>query len=195
LTDSGKYCQPEFVTETQIDAGSGAADGEDSDSGARTRTYTWGDPMTAAAALGRSNGLETLRAFALGSMPPPPISRTLAFEVVDVREGFAAVTMLPLEFHYNPLGSVHGGVIATLLDTAAGCAVHTTLDAGQGYTSLDLTTKFLRPVTLHSGQLRGEGTVVARTRQTALAEARLVDAAGRLVAHATSSCLIFNLPV
>jgi uncharacterized protein (TIGR00369 family) len=98
------------------------------------------------------------------------------------------------EFHYNPIGSVHGGVIATLLDTAAGCAVHSTLPAGVGYTSLDLTTKFLRPVTVDSGRLRCEGTVLSRGRTTALAEARLFNAADRLVAHATSSCLIFDLP-
>ena len=102
--------------------------------------------------------------------------------------------MSPTEFHYNPLGSVHGGVIATLLDTAAGCAVHTTLPAGFGYTSLDLTTKFLRPVTVGSGELRCEGTVVHRGRTTALAEARLFDARGRLVAQATSSCLLFEIP-
>jgi uncharacterized protein (TIGR00369 family) len=100
--------------------------------------------------------------------------------------------MAPREFHYNPLGTVHGGILATLLDTAAGCAVHSTLSAGVGYTSLDLTVKFLRPVTVASGALRCEGTVLSRGRTTALAEARLTDAKGRLVAHATSSCLLFE---
>ena len=95
-------------------------------------------------------------------------------------------------FHYNPLGGVHGGMISTLLDTAAGCAVHSSLDVGQGYTSLDLTVKFLRPVTVESGQLTCVGTVLSRGRRTALAEAQLTDENGRLLAHATSSCMIFG---
>jgi uncharacterized protein (TIGR00369 family) len=95
------------------------------------------------------------------------------------------------EFHDNPLGGVHGGVISTLLDTAAGCAVHSTLGAREGYTSLDLSVKFLRPVTVDSGLLGCEGTVISRGRRTALAEARLTDGQGRLVAHVTSSCMIF----
>ena len=96
------------------------------------------------------------------------------------------------EFHYNPLGSVHGGMLATMLDTAAGCAVHSTLAVGEGYTSLDLTTKFLRPATLESGLLTCVGKVISRGRRTALAEAHLTDEAGRLIAHATSSCMLFS---
>jgi uncharacterized protein (TIGR00369 family) len=95
-------------------------------------------------------------------------------------------------FHYNPLGSVHGGVISTLLDTAAACAVHTTLAVGELYTSVDLTVKFLRPVTVDSGLLTCEGTVIQRGRRTALAQAQLSDESGRLVAHATSTCLIMR---
>jgi uncharacterized protein (TIGR00369 family) len=86
---------------------------------------------------------------------------------------------------------MHGGVLATLLDSAAACAVHTTLPAGVGYTSLDLTTKFLRPVTVHSGLLRCEGIVLSRGKRTALAQAQVFDNADRLIAHATSSCMIF----
>src|SRR3712207_555531 len=96
------------------------------------------------------------------------------------------------EFHYNPLGSVHGGVISTLLDTAAACAVHTTLAVGELYTSVDLTAKFLRPVTVDSGLLTCEGTVIQRGRRTALAQAQLTDEAGRLVAPATSTCMIMR---
>ena len=98
----------------------------------------------------------------------------------------------PQEFHYNPLGTMHGGVLATLLDSAAGCAVHTTLPAGVGYTSLDLNLKFLRPVSSDSGPLRAIGTVISKGRRTALAQAELRDAADRLIAHATSSCMIFG---
>jgi uncharacterized protein (TIGR00369 family) len=98
------------------------------------------------------------------------------------------------EFHYNPLGTVHGGVLATLLDTGTGCAVHSVLPAGVGYTSLDLHTRFLRPATLDSDVLRCTGTVLSRTRRSAVAEARLEDPSGRLIGHATSSCMIFDLP-
>jgi uncharacterized protein (TIGR00369 family) len=102
------------------------------------------------------------------------------------------VEMPAAGFHYNPLGGVHGGVISTMLDTAAGCAVHSTMAVGELYTSLDLTVKFLRPVTVESGLLTCEGTVIQRGRRTALAQAQLSDEAGRLVAHATSSCMIFT---
>ncbi len=161
----------------------------------RGRSYSWSDPHETAAVVGRVSGIEMLRAMQRGELPAPPIMHTLAmagFEVVA--EGQCAFTMRAQEFHYNPIGSVHGGVISTLLDSAAGCAVHSTLPAGWGYTSLDLTTKFLRPVTVESGVLRCEGTVVHRGRTMALAEARLLDERGRMVASASSSCLLFELP-
>jgi uncharacterized protein (TIGR00369 family) len=116
----------------------------------------------------------------------------LGVERLEVDEGRVAVAMTPQEFPYNPLGTVHGGILATLLDTATGCAVHSTLPTGVGYASLDLVTRFLRPVTVASGVLRCEGTVLLRGRTTVLAEARLTDAGGRLVAHATSSCRLFE---
>jgi uncharacterized protein (TIGR00369 family) len=116
---------------------------------------------------------------------------TLGITGFEPSAGRVAVEMPAQEFHYNPLGTVHGGVLATLLDTAAACAVHSTLARGEGYTSLDLTTKFLRPVTVESGLLRCEGRVIQRGRRTALAEATLLDEQGRTVAHATSSCMIF----
>jgi uncharacterized protein (TIGR00369 family) len=98
----------------------------------------------------------------------------------------------PAEYHYNPIGSVHGGVYATLCDSACGCAVHSMLPAGAYYTSLDLATRFIRPVTTGSGRLLCEGTVTHLGSRTALAEARLTDASGKLYAHATSNCLIFR---
>jgi uncharacterized protein (TIGR00369 family) len=118
----------------------------------------------------------------------------IGIDGIEAEDGRIVVTMTAHEFHYNPLGTVHGGVLATLLDTATGCAVHSTLPAGMGYTSLDLTTKYLRPVTVESGQLRCVGTVLSRGRRTALAQAELTDERGRLVAHATSSCLLFEVP-
>lgn len=172
--------QAEFVTQTQ-----------DRETSTRSRTYTWIDPAVNLAALGRLSGLETLRLILTGELPPPPIMQTLGYAALEFDEGRAVFAMRPGEHHYNPLGSVHGGVIATLLDTCTGCAVHTTLPVGTAYTSLDLTTRFLRPVTVDSGRLRCEGTVLNRGRTTALAEARLTDEDGRLMAYATSTCLIF----
>ncbi|MFI7607295.1 PaaI family thioesterase [Micromonospora sp. NPDC049366] len=159
----------------------------------RTRTFSWSDPAENAAQLGRRSGLETLRSMLAGELPAPPVTHLLGMSRMTVDEGRVTVELVPQEFHYNPLGSVHGGVISTLLDTAAGCAVHSTLPAGVGYTSLDLNVKFLRPVTVDSGTLRCEGAVLQSGRRTALAEARLLDARDRLVAHATSSCLLFPL--
>jgi uncharacterized protein (TIGR00369 family) len=159
----------------------------------RSRTFTWADPKQHAAALGSRPGLALLRAVAAGELPPPPIMDTLDFHGFTVDEGRASVCVTPQEFHYNPLGSVHGGVIAAILDTATGCAVHSTLPAGVGYTTLDLTTRYLRPATVDSGTLRCEGSVLSNGRRTALAEAHLRDASGRLLAHATSTCLIFPI--
>jgi uncharacterized protein (TIGR00369 family) len=160
---------------------------------ARSRTFTWTDPAVHAGHLGRRGGLDLLRAMSAGELPVPPIMQTIGIESLEAEEGRVTVLMTAREYHYNPLGTVHGGVLATLLDTAAACAVHSTLPAGVGYTSLDLTTKFLRPVTVASGQLRCVGTVLAAGRRTALGESRLTDGQGRLVAHATSSCLLFPL--
>jgi uncharacterized protein (TIGR00369 family) len=160
----------------------------------RTRTYSWSDPATNAAQLGRRGGLDLIRAMIGGELPPPPVMALLDMSRMEAYEGRIVVEMEPREFHYNPLGTVHGGVLCTLLDTATGCAVHSTLPAGVGYTSLDLSVKFLRPVTVDSGTLRCVGTVLQRGRRTALAEGQLTDGSDRLVAHATSSCLLFDLP-
>lgn len=159
----------------------------------RSRTFTWSDPGLNAVQIGRRSGLDLLRAMIAGELAAPPIMHLLDMSRLTAEEGRVTVELAPQEFHYNPLGTVHGGVISTLLDTAAACAVHSTLPAGVGYTSLDLNVKFLRPVTVASGTLRCEGTVLQRGRRTALAEARLMDAQGRLAAHATSTCLVYPL--
>ncbi len=159
----------------------------------RTRTFSWADPGDVDfAQLIEMTGLEQLQAMVEGKFPRPPIMDLVDLEGFEAELGRVSVTMRAQEFHYNPLGTVHGGVIATLLDTAAACSVHSTLGIGERYTSLDLTTKFVRPVTLESGLLRCDGSVIQRGRRTALAQAQLFDEAGRLVAHATSSCLIFD---
>lgn len=160
----------------------------------RSRTYEWEDPAISAATVGRATGLEFVREIATGRLPGPPIAATLDFTLDEAEHGRVVFSLLPGEEHYNPIGSVHGGVYATLLDSAAGCAVQSTLPQGMGYTSLDLTVKFLRPVTVDTGRIRAVGTVVSSGRRTALAEARLLDEKDRLLAHATSTCMLFPLP-
>ncbi|MGW7366228.1 PaaI family thioesterase [Streptomyces sp. NPDC054841] len=157
----------------------------------RSRTFEWEDPAVSAAAVGQKTGLDFLRDLVEGRLPAPPVSATLGFTLDEVSSGYAVFSLEPGEEHYNPIGSVHGGVFATLLDSAAGCAVQSTLALGEGYTSLDLAVKFLRPITAETGTVRAVGTVISRGRRTALAQAEVRDSADRLLAHATSSCLIF----
>jgi uncharacterized protein (TIGR00369 family) len=159
----------------------------------RSRTFSWTDPALHADLIGRRTGLELLQGMADGSLPSPPIMELIDLATLQAEFGSVTVQLDPQEFHYNPLGTMHGGVISTLLDTAAACSVHSTLPAGVGYTSLDLNVKFLRPITLSSGRLTCTGSVLQSGRRTALAEARLTDGAGRLVAQAMSSCMLFPL--
>jgi uncharacterized protein (TIGR00369 family) len=160
----------------------------------RTRTFSWADPAQHASLLGQCSGLELMREMVAGTIPPPPIMNLIDLAGMEADEGRVTFYLDPQEFHYNPLGGVHGGIISTMLDSAAGCSVHTTLPAGMGYTSLDLNVKFLRPITVATGRLTCTGEVLQSGRRTALAEARLTDGRGRLLAHATSSCLLFELP-
>ncbi|MGW1748930.1 PaaI family thioesterase [Streptomyces sp. NPDC002092] len=160
----------------------------------RSRTYEWGDPAISAGAVGQGSGLHFLREILAGRLPAPPIAATLGMSVEEVDHGHAVFSLEPGEEHYNPIGSVHGGIYATLLDSAAGCAVQSTLPPGMGYTSLDLTVKFLRPITADTGKVRAVGSILSSGRRTALAEARLFDSADRLLAHATSSCMLFPVP-
>ncbi|MEU9389940.1 PaaI family thioesterase [Streptomyces sp. NPDC048324] len=160
----------------------------------RSRTYDWHDPAISAAAVGQGSGLHFLREILAGRLPAPPIAATLGMDLEEVDHGHAVFSLEPGEEHYNPIGSVHGGIYATMLDSAAGCAVQSTLPQGMGYTSLDLTVKFLRPVTVDTGKVRAVGSVLNSGRRTALAEARLLDSADRLLAHATSSCMLFPIP-
>lgn len=160
----------------------------------RSRTYSWDDPAVTAGGAASMAGLEFLNAMLAGRFPSPPIAATLGFTLDEVEDGRAVFSMTPGEEHYNPIGSVHGGVYATMLDSAAGCAVHTTLPAGMAYTSLDLSTRFLRPITSDTGRIRAVGVVRSRGRRTSMAEAELLDDRGRLLGHATSTCMIFPIP-
>jgi NTE family protein len=155
------------------------------------RCYRWSDPVATAEAARGSDGLALLHRMLRGELPPPPIAETLGFRLVTAEPGSVRFTGEPAAWQYNPIGSVHGGVLSTLLDSAAGCAVHSRLPAGTAYTSLDLTVRFLRPVTVATGTLTCTGEVVSLGRRTAFAQATLTDAAGKLVAHATSTCLLF----
>jgi uncharacterized protein (TIGR00369 family) len=158
----------------------------------RTRMLTWQDPVPAAALGAEMAGLDYMRAVVVGEIPPPPIAVTLRFAVVEVDEGRAVFEGEPGEEHYNPIGVVHGGYAATLLDSALGCAVHTTLAAGTAYTTLSLETKFVRPITRDTGIVRAEAKVLHRGRRQATAEARLTDRDGKLLAHGTATCMILD---
>lgn len=157
----------------------------------RERTQRWEDPAGMAGAVAMS-GMEVFAALLARELPAPPILSLVGFELASFGEGRVVFTMVPGEHQYNPLGTVHGGVYATLLDSAMGCAVHTTLPAGVGYTSLDLDVKFLRPMTADTGEVSATGWVVNAGRRTALAQAELRDGADRLLATGSSSCLLLR---
>jgi uncharacterized protein (TIGR00369 family) len=135
-------------------------------------------------------GLETLQAIFAGELPRPPIGDTLDFVPIHVERGLAIFQGRPQGKHYNPLGTVHGGWFAALLDSAVGCAVHSTLPAGKGYTTLELKLNIVRPLTDAVPLVRAEGKLVHGGRQVATAEGRLVGPDGKLYAHATTTCLI-----
>jgi uncharacterized protein (TIGR00369 family) len=160
----------------------------------RSRTITWQDPMLGAAAAARLSGLEYVEAIRSGEIPPPPIAVVMNMSIVELGEGRAVFEGEPGEEHYNPIGVVHGGYASTLLDSALGCAVHTTLPAGVAYTTQTLEAKFVRPITRDTGSVRAEAEVVHRGRKQATVEARLVAVdTGKLLATGTSTCLIYEL--
>ncbi|MBK7896835.1 MAG: PaaI family thioesterase [Anaerolineaceae bacterium] len=159
----------------------------------RSRTYTWQDPTPTANAARQKSGAELFAAMINGSLPAPPIADTLGFSLTEVGEGTAVFEIDCSEFHYNPIGTVHGGVIATLLDSAMSCAVHTLLPAGSGYTTVEMKVNFVRPILANTGPLRCLGSVIHGGRRIATAEGQLVDAHGKLYAHGTTTCLIFSV--
>ncbi len=127
-----------------------------------------------------------------GELPAAPIARLMDFEFVEVGEGKVVFAVEPAEYHYNPIGAVHGGLACTLVDSAMGCAVHTMLPAGTGYTTLELKTNFLRTITADTGRLFCEGKIVHVGGRIATAEARLMDESGKLYCHATTTCMVFR---
>jgi len=160
---------------------------------ARTRQVTWDDPIATAKAGHGMAGLDFLRAMMDGKIPPPPICFTLGFILSEVSEGVAVFTSTPAEYHYNPIAVVHGGLAATLIDSATGCAVHSTLPLGTGYTTVNLAVDFLRPITDKTGPIRCDGRVTHRGSRIAIAEGKVTDSAGKVYVQGKSTCLIFKL--
>jgi uncharacterized protein (TIGR00369 family) len=162
----------------------------------RGKTVTWHDPMQLAAAAMTMSGREFLQAMADGHIPPPPIARMFDFRPVSIGDGEATFTCTPDESAYNPLGVVHGGLVCTMLDTVTACAVQTTLPAGVGLTSIEIKVNYLRPVRLTGDgapELRARGWVTKPGRRVSFAEGDVRDADGKVVATASSTCLVFDV--
>jgi len=140
------------------------------------------------------SGMEVMQAMLAGEFPYPHIAETLDFALIEVEPGKAIFQGTPQLKHYNPLGTVHGGWYATLLDSAVGCAVHTMMPAGRAYTTAELSINIVRAASHQSGPLRAIGTVIHCGRQLATAEGRIVGPDGKLYAHATTTCLVFEVP-
>lgn len=157
----------------------------------RTRTYSWVDPKVDMAALMAMSGLDQLRARMTGGARPP-IADTLDFDLVELEQGRVLFTGRPAEYLYNPIGTVHGGYAATLLDSALGCAVHTTLKPGFAYTTVELKVNYVRALRADTGPIHCEGRVIHVGARIATAEARITSPDGtRLYAHGTTTCLVF----
>jgi uncharacterized protein (TIGR00369 family) len=158
----------------------------------RTRLVTWKEPVVDLAQIAAMSGFDYLQHL-LDSGRAPPIGALLDFRLVRVEPGRAVFSGTPSEFHYNPIGAVHGGFAATLLDSALGCSVHTTLKPGFAYTTIELKVNYVRPLRMTTGLVTCEGQVIHVGSRIATAEARLTDAAGKLYAHGSTTCLIFPI--
>jgi len=156
----------------------------------RSRTYEWESPEAIHSEAQTMSGLEFLRSGMLGDTRRPPIAHTMDFWLTQVEEGKAVFASKPAEFHYNPIGTVHGGYYGTLLDSAMGCAVHSTMAPGEGYTTLEYKINLVRPLTIRVGEIRCEGWVVHRGSRMATAEGKIVDLNGKLYAHGSTTCMI-----
>jgi uncharacterized protein (TIGR00369 family) len=162
------------------------------DTSKRTRTINWQDPRQLVEAAHGLSGFEFLQKIAAGEYPGPPLAALMNFSLVELQEGRAIFAVEPAEYHYNPIGVVHGGLTATLLDSAMGCAVHSMLPVGAGYTTLELKVNFIRAMTSETGAVQCEGKLIHLGNRTATAEGRVTDDAGKLYAHATTTCLILR---
>jgi uncharacterized protein (TIGR00369 family) len=160
----------------------------------RERTFSWEDPSASAALGADMAGVDFIRAIAEGEIPRPPIAAMLDMSIVEVEHGRVVFELNPAESMYNPIGTVHGGIAATILDSCMGCAVHSTLEVGQGYTTTDLQVRYVGAMTTDTGPVRAEGRVIHVGGRIAAAEGRLyaVGKGERTLAHATTGCLIMR---
>lgn len=159
----------------------------------QSRTVTWRDPVATQSAAASMSGLAYWQAVAAGQLPLPPMAELLRTSVVAVEHGGITFCCSPDASMYNPLGMVHGGTACALLDTAAACALHTTLPRGVGYTSVEIKVNYLKPVTVDSGPLAAVGSVVKAGSRIGFAEGKVTDVAGKLVATASTTLLIFEV--
>lgn len=158
----------------------------------RERSYSWGNPLEGVTLSAALSGMEYLQAIQRGEAPASPLVNTLDFSLGELEEGKVSFYFEPQEFHYNPNGSVHGGVITSILDSAMGCALHTLLPAGTGYTTLELKVNFLKKAVIGSGLLTATGSIIHLGKSTALVEASLTDENGKKYAHAVSTCMVLK---
>lgn len=158
----------------------------------RSRTFSWEDPAEMVRVGKTLSGLDYLLAIQRGEVPPPPIAALLGMDLREVSAGRVVFALQPAEYHYNPIGSVHGGVAATLLDSAMGCVVQSMLQAGQWYTTLEIKVNYLRALTEHTGMVYCEGKIIHLGGRTATAEGRITDEAGKLYAHGTTTCIVLR---
>lgn len=158
----------------------------------RTRTYEWNDPIDNLNTAWQMAGFDYLHAINSGEVPLPPLSKTLQFGKSEISHGSVSFNFEPQEFHYNTLGTVHGGVIAAILDTAMGCTLQSTLPAGILYTTLELKVNFIKAVTIKAKSLVAKGTLIHAGKSTAVIAAELVDSDGKVYAHSTSTCLLLR---
>jgi uncharacterized protein (TIGR00369 family) len=156
----------------------------------RTRTVTWLDPALGVEAGTRLSGLEYLRAMSRGEAPSPPLASMLGFSLDEVEEGRVMMSVVPAEFHYNPMGVVHGGLAATLFDSSLGCAVQSMLPPAHAAPTLQLQINYIRPITIATGKLNCSGEIIHLGKRSATAQGRLTDSSGKLYAHATGTFVI-----
>jgi uncharacterized protein (TIGR00369 family) len=162
--------------------------------GVRTRTIKWTDPARARFNFRDLNGYEQLRAIARGAAAPPPAAALLGMHIETVKRGRVVFSVVADEMHENPMGTMHGGIIASLVDSAMGCAVFSMLPPGATFTTLELSTNYVRPIVQTTGVVRAEGRVVHLGGRVATAEATVSDEHGTIYAHATSTCLLKHRP-
>ena len=159
----------------------------------RSKTVTWHSPGPSTAKGMTMAGVDYLRAMVDGDLPQPPIAGLMEFDIAEVEPGRVVFTCKPDESAYNPIGAIHGGLICTLLDSVTGCAVHSTLPQGKGYTSIEIKVNYLKAVRLSSGLLTATGTVVKSGSRVGFSEGVVTDASGAVVATASSTLLIFDV--